>query len=77
MPRTLFKPTGHETLVPIRCSLSGREEFSAYEAHFRARKACNDGSAEYCLVLDGGQIIGKWERLPNGEVKQTQGKEIL
>jgi hypothetical protein len=77
MPTVLFKPTGHDTLVNIKCSASGRCEFSYYECSYRSRKACADGSADFCLILEGGQIIAKWERLPNGEAKQTAGKEIL
>lgn len=77
MPRVLFKPTGHDTMVPIKCGASGRQDFGLYECHHRARKACTDGSAEFCLIIEGGQIIGKWERLPNGEVAQTAGDTIL
>ena len=77
MPRTLFKPVGHDTLVPIRCTASGREEFSTYEAYYRAREACRRGTAEFCLVIDQGQILARFESLGNGEVRQTEGKEIL
>lgn len=77
MPQVLFKPTGHNTMVPIRCSASGRDEFSHYEASYRARKACQDGSAEFCLIIDQGQIICKWERTSTGEARQTEGKVYL
>lgn len=77
MPRVIFKPTNHNTMVPIRCTASGREDFSHYEASYRARKACQDGSAEYALILEDGQLIGRWERALNGSAVQTSGKNYL
>lgn len=77
MPRVLFKPVGIDKLIPIRCSASGREDFSHYESSYRAKKACQDGSAEFCLIIDQGQIVGKWERTATGEARQTEGKVYL
>lgn len=74
----LFKPPQVDTLIPIRCPASGNQDFSLYEAHYRARSAILNGSAEYTLVLDDGQIVAKFQRAPLGDgVIQTLGPEIL
>jgi len=78
MATVLFKPVNVDTLKHICCGASGRKEFNLRECHYRARKACLQGTAEYCLILQDGQLIARWERLPNGEVQQIEGeKEIL
>ena len=77
MPRVLWKVLGQDKILPIRCSASGREEFSHCEAHFRARNAILKGTAEYAIGLDGGTIIGRWEAVPGGGARQTEGKVYL
>lgn len=76
MPKVLWKPVDQDTILPIKCGASGRDEFSLYECHYRSRRACQQG-AEFCIILQDGQIIARWERLPNGEVQQTAGEVIL
>lgn len=77
MPKCLFKPLGVDKLIPIRCTASGREDFSHYEASYRAREACRKGTAEFVLILEDGQLVGRWERTPDGSARQTAGKEYL
>lgn len=77
MARVIWKPVGHDKLLPYKCRLSGREDFNDYDAHYQARRICRDGTAEYTIILQDGQVVGRWERTASGEAVQTEGRKVL
>ena len=77
MPRVLWKVLGQDQILPVRCSASGREDFSTYESFYRARQTILNGSAEYALVIEDGQIVARFERTPTGDAVQVSGKDYL
>jgi hypothetical protein len=73
MPSVLFKPFGRQDLLFIKCGASGKVIFGIRECHQRAKQAILNNSSEFCLIVEDGQLLARYDRNENGEAILTQG----
>jgi hypothetical protein len=72
----LFKRAEGSPWEPLRCHLSGRTNFSGYEACYRARHLMRFEGFWEVRVLDGPVEWCRFYRNENGAAQQDGGVEL-